>query len=449
MLHQDARDDLRSLQSLVVVFQRLLPERLKLFRRHGNSKIEPTALVAVAIACFGWTCQGTLDDRFTLANLAICRVLGLKRNVGTRQGILKALASCGDELIHLVIDHFAQNIAELKGYWTSGGKVNFVVDGTKFRAPRSLANQAFFAAKHIRKKVGKKYRNAADESKALTVQVLATVVWHLGTGLPFRWRINRSSGSERHELDSMLGELPRNARFIGDAEFVGYPIWNAIIQSGRTFLFRVGSNVRLLKNLDGQWKFSDGFVHHWPERAMRDSQPPLLLKIVKIHNGKQTIYLVTNELEMSDELAAELYARRWGIEVFFRSVKQNLGKRKLCCQSPVNLATEMNWTLLGIWAALFTAKQVVHEEKTCISQISPVRVIREFYNAILHVAYQAKRKHNLFAQIKLALLHDESNRESSKQSRNYPRKKKHKKSKPPKLVPAQSRHKKAILKLVT
>ena len=67
----------------------------------------------------------------------------------------------------------------------------------------------------------------------------------------------------------MLDSLPLNALIAADAGFVGYEFLSSILSSGRHFLVRVGSNVRLLRKLgvvresgkapyvrtyaDGQW----------------------------------------------------------------------------------------------------------------------------------------------------------------------------------------------------
>jgi hypothetical protein len=60
---------------------------------------------------------------------------------------LKALARHGEVLIPQVVAHIADQLRELKGDWSQRGKVNFAVDGAKFLAPRTAANQQQFASK--------------------------------------------------------------------------------------------------------------------------------------------------------------------------------------------------------------------------------------------------------------------------------------------------------------
>ena len=438
MSHQDRTDVLTNPQALKAILGGLFEEAQEC-PRHGNATIDPGTLAVVALICWGWSCDDTLDDRISSAVLVVNRVFGSAVTV-TRQGVMKALASCGSDLVDIVVQHFAKQVRGLKGLWSNQGKVNFAVDGTKLAAPRSEANQERLAARSHSKR-RKKYRTAADRAKANTCQLLVTTIWHIGSGLPYRWLVKGSSGSERSSLIEMLDALPKNARFIADAEYVGYRLWSTIIQSKRSFLFRIGSNVSVLKNL-GTLKLRNGFVYYWPNQSMRRSQPPIVLRLIKIHNGKSTIYLVTNELEMTDEQAADLYRQRWRIEVFFRSVKQNCRRAKLRCQTPDNIVVEANWTLLGIWVALFSASQVLRDQRRPLSRISPIKVVRAFQMTVVAIALQAKNASNLHDQLAKAVRVDESDRTTSKASKNYPRKKRHKPTGKPIILEATAAQKK-------
>ena len=138
MPHQDAGDGSTNLQSLKAVLELLIPDEANCVVRHGNAKIKPGVLAAVAIACWGWTSQGTLDQRIENAWALARRVLRVKRTA-TRQGVMKALAACGTELVESITSHLATQLPRLKGHWTKNGKVNLAVDGSKFAAPRTAA----------------------------------------------------------------------------------------------------------------------------------------------------------------------------------------------------------------------------------------------------------------------------------------------------------------------
>ena len=439
MSHQDAQYPRTNLQSIKAVFQLILPPDLDEFARHGNATASPSLLSTMAILCWGWIWPDALDARMATANQVGRQLFSNHQNI-SRQGLMKALATCGDDLIKKIIVHLSSKFSQWKGCWTTAGKVNLVVDGTKFHAPRTRANQAAFAANANH--ANRQYRSNSDQSKASTVQLLATVFWHLGTGMPFCWRVGKKTGSERKDAATMLDQLPANARLIGDAEYVGYPLWSQIIESKQSFLFRVGANVTLLRNL-GSLKFKHGFVYFWPDSAVRQKQPPLVFRLIQLKSGRKTIYLVTNELSLTDRDACQIYRQRWEIEIHFRSLKQACQRSKLRCDTPQNALTELNWTLLGIWAAMFIAKQQ-HPNRSAVKRISPVQVIRCFYRCVEAVALKARHSVDLFSALGTAVIAAEPNRSTTKRARHYPRKKKRKPCGKPRIIsPSKQKQEKA------
>lgn len=428
MSHQDDANLRRNIAEFKAILETAVPNAVAQFTRHGNARLDASWLASVAITCWGWMANGTLTERVPEACRIVGHVFGREETI-TRQGLMKALSTCGSELTKLMVDSLATHVQSLKGYWTEKGKVDVAVDGSKFAAPRTKENQDYFAATGSgdatsqKKKKKKKYKRAADQSKASTVQVLLTIFWHMKSGLPLQWMTSASNGSERRNAALMLDSLPRNTRLIGDAEYIGYPLWSKIHNSGRSFLVRVGSNLTFLKNL-GNYRREHGFVYYWPETAMRANHPPLVLRLIQIRDGKKVISLVTNELDLDDDRARELYFRRWKIEVFFRTVKQTCERRKLQCLRPANVLTELNWTLLGIWYALFTSKTMLVENGLSPHEISPVKVLKAFKKVVEMIGRVATPVSMFRRELAKAVLKDESARKTSKASRGFPRKKK-------------------------
>ncbi|WP_341871456.1 transposase, partial [Aeoliella straminimaris] len=191
-----------------------------------------------------------------------------------------------------------------------------------------------------------------------------TTMWHIGTGLPWDWRVGPGDSSERAHLRQMLAGLPAKALVTADGGFVGYEGLQAIVDSGRHALLRVGANVRLLKKL-GYARESVGTVYLWPDRETKRGNHPLVLRLVVASDGKQPVYLVTNirsPRELSDRQVIELYARRWGIELFYRHLKQTFRRRKLLSREAENAKLEITWSLFGLWAmSLFALAESVRQ----------------------------------------------------------------------------------------
>jgi hypothetical protein len=151
----------------------------------------------------------------------------------------------------------------------------------------------------------------------------------------------------------MLGSVPAGSLLAADAGFVGYELWRTLLGVGHQLLVRVGSNVKLLRKL-GYAQEREGLVYLWPDRAAKKCLPPLVLRLVVVAGkDRKPIYLVTSVMSrqrLSDAQVAAVYARRWGIEVYYRHCKQTFDRRKLRSQNPDNAMVELHWSLLGMWA---------------------------------------------------------------------------------------------------
>jgi hypothetical protein len=76
-------------------------------------------------------------------------------------------------------------------------------------------------------------------------------------------------------------------------------------------------------------------VYCWPDEAMRKKQPPLVLRLLRFHDGRGAVYLVTNILDDRELTAAQaslIYRGRWGIELQF--LDQETGGSPLRVQTP-------------------------------------------------------------------------------------------------------------------
>jgi len=88
-------------------------------------------------------------------------------------------------------------------------------------------------------------------------------------------------------------------------------------------------------------------------------QPPLVLRLVEVHDGRQSWYLVTSVLNpnrLSDQQVAKIYGYRWRIELFFRHFKQTFGRAKLRSHKGEHAECEAEWSLLGLWTMLLHAR---------------------------------------------------------------------------------------------
>jgi len=280
----------------------------------------------------------SLADRFVWARRQVSSWRLVSWALGkSYQGFVKGLARVSPRLLRAIAGHLRGQMPGLCGkHWQRGRWVLLGVDGSKIDLPRTQALDQSFGA--------------AGQKKSGPQAVLTTIL-HLTTGLPWDAWMGRADASERGHLRRMVARLPLAALLVADAGFVGYALWSLLQASGRHFLIRVGANVKLLRGLGYAVVERGDLVYLWPDRERRAGRAPLVLRLIRLHDGRREVSLITNVLDpeqLSDQEAREAYRLRWGIELWFRQLKQTALRRKLASKAPRQATLELAWLLVAM-----------------------------------------------------------------------------------------------------
>jgi Transposase DDE domain len=408
------------------------------------------ALVTAALL-WAWSGETTLKERLRQALWASRRIHRRAVPASTSyQAFLKLLVRwtkpLRDELAQALRARMNEEFPRLfriAGFVPIGG------DGSEMGLPRTQSNEARFSARKTRRwrkprrgqrsRSRKAQQQRARQKKADSPQLALTALLHLGLRLPWDWRVGPSDDSERDHVLEMIPDLPPDALIAADCGFVGYKFWRALLDSRRQFVIRVGGNVRLLKWL-GVVRESAGIVYLWPDKAAKRGQPPLVLRLVVVQGLRHPWYLVTSVLDprrLSDQQVAEIYRRRWGIELFFRHFKQTFHRSKLRSHKAEHVECEVQWSLLGLWTMLLSAQQHRSDLTESPARLSVARVLRAFRKAITNSIDAGSSLSELIA---VAVIDSYSRRD--KRSRGYPRKKYDPPAKPPRITDATQQQRK-------
>jgi hypothetical protein len=415
----------------------LAPAVFTSLRGRRQATWKPRMLAATAVL---WVTSelSTLQERFAQARKIIKTVFRWQPAPGVSyQGFVKMLEKWQPELLGAVVPHLREQMQEVQAQqWETAGYAVFAADGSRVALARSESLEAAFAPPRRRTRAAhrkqsaaarrspQKQAAAARQKKATSPQLWLTLLWHVGSGLPWAWRTGPSGSSERDHLVAMVPELPAHALLVADAGFVGYELWQTLLTADHHFVIRVGANVRLLRQL-GWTREHAQVVYLWPNQAARKRQPPLVLRLVVVHDGKQPVYLVTDlpKTRLSDRQVATIYGARWGVEVFFRTFKQTFGCRKLRSRSAPNAQLELEWSLIGLWGVCLLAARELTASGPEPARLSPAAAIHAFHRTLREYRVRPETPtETLWAQLRRAQL-DDYQRRSAKTSRAYPRKK--------------------------
>jgi hypothetical protein len=391
---------------------------------------------------WAWSDEKALTERFGIARKIITNCFGTQQKpAGSYQAFIKLMRRWTEPLKTVLSAAFRQRMPQLfADVWQVAGWVVFAADGSRVDVPSTRRNEQRYSPKSKLSRQAQKRRRccrrrrtpqAARQRKANVPRIWITTLWHVGSGLLFDWRTGPSDSSERAHLQEMISSMPQGSLLTADAGFVGYQLWKTILDSGRQLLVRVGSNVKLLKKL-GYARERNGWVYLWPDQAAKKHLSPLVLRLVVVTRGKHPVYLVTSVLsrrQLSDFQVAEVYRRRWGIEVYYRHCKQTFGRGKLRSQNPDNAMVELDWSLLGMWAMGLHSHQRLVRQGIAPDRISFAGVWRAYRRPMREYKSLPERGERLTALLDRAII--DPYQRKNKTSRDYPRKKQQTATGPP------------------
>lgn len=411
---------------------------------HGNTKWVPRSLVWLALLWAISPCKN-LTDAFE-DSLECFRKLSNSYVPSTYQGLMGQLAQWTSTFIGLLCIVLQERMEEIGGkYWRYGGWVPIAFDGSRSTCPRTKANEAALCAKNFGRGKTAKYRkkkskgmrrkkNERNKPAPQTPQAWITLMWHMGLRLPWTWRLGPTDSSERTHVMEMLraGKFPKKTLFCGDAGFVGYEFWKQILTCKQHFLVRVGANVSLLSESADYKILDNGFVLCWPKTMMQSDQPPLRLRLVRVHIGKTKVNILTSVLDSSKltpQQIIKLYKMRWGIEVEFRGLKQTLDRARLRCRNNQRLLAELDWSIMAMAVTeLFALKEQLDvrtlkskrdQSKSIPSKRSLASAIRALRRCMRQLDDVPEPGEDLQSQLRAAVT-DSYTRKTSKKSRYRP-----------------------------
>jgi hypothetical protein len=371
--------------------------------------------LAAAALLWAWSDESTLGERFQTARKIVQTLFPRQQEpAGSYQAFMKLLRRWTDTFVECLQKSLRRQMQQaLASRWLLHGFAVFGTDGSRVELPRTRSNEEAYAPlpgrkrKHRRKRVRRPRQSAAARAKKASVpQLWLTVLWHASTGLPWNWRLGPCDSSERNHLLEMLPSLPKEALITADAGFVGFDFLQLIVASGRQFLVRVGSNVRLLRKL-GVVRESEGIVYLWPDAAAQRGALPLVTRLVVTQGGRHPVYLLTSVLSsqrLSDRQVCNLYRLRWGIELYYRHLKQTYQRRKLRSLEAENARLELEWSLLGLWAMALYAQVELARKHVPASKVSIAGVLRAFRRMLRDYLHPAEPEQSLCALVRRAVI---------------------------------------------
>jgi putative transposase len=220
---------------------------------------------------------------------------------------------------------------------------------------------------------GKGYDEWTLKDRTLRCQGLKLHVEYDGQlDMPTRFQISKANVD-----DCKMGQswpiLP-DTIYVYDKGYYDFNWWWQINQQRAFYVTRLKYNavVKIEKNLPikSEKILEDSLVtfkNKCPRGGKRNLYSQQLRRIVVKREGKEKpLIIVSNLIEVPAEILAELYKERWGIELFFKWIKQNLKIKKFLGKSENAVKTQMAialivFLLIGIFKLMLKNPLSLHQ----------------------------------------------------------------------------------------
>lgn len=239
-----------------------------------------------------------------------------------------------EDLYYKLLSHYKHSMSRTEGYAVIEEVKNKnikLVDATIM----SVCLKLFSWAEYRTAKGGIKAHVCLDEA----------------TMLPEIVNITEAKVSDRRGVDSF--RYPKDTIVVDDRGYFDCKLFKTRMTDGNHFVTRIKSNILYKTVRENELPDDKDFHILRDEIILLDGKPAketgldkeeLRRVVVYIEDDNETIEIITNNLEWTAATIAELYKRRWMIEIFFKLVKQNLqvktflGTSENACKSQIFIA---------------------------------------------------------------------------------------------------------------
>lgn len=179
--------------------------------------------------------------------------------------------------------------------------------------------------------------------------------------------------------DMDLSIYPKGTIFVIDRAYVDYAFLWKIKKAGHYFVVRLKKNANIIKLLGSERKpIGKGVIRDEKiafTLLQAEQNYPEDLRLINFYDEKydRSYQFLTNHFKLSALNIAEIYKRRWDIEIFFKWIKQNLKIKTF-------LGSSKNAVMTQIWIAMIyylLLSWIKHQTKFAGSLLELTRMIEE------------------------------------------------------------------------
>jgi hypothetical protein len=201
-------------------------------------------------------------------------------------------------------------------------------------------------------------------------------VWDDTLMIPEIVNISEAKVHDRYGLDQLI--FPKGTIIVEDRAYFDFALMLNRIKAENVFATRIKSNTKyetiqeldLPDNID-QNILKDEIILLTSDKAREIGVSEHKLRLVHVYkeDENKVIAIITNQLDWEYNTIAELYKKRWDIELFFKAIKQNLQVKTFWGTSENALKSQIYVALIS-YLLLELIKRTIVKDSTAFSNLS-------------------------------------------------------------------------------
>lgn len=285
-----------------------------------------------------------------------------------------------EKLYLKLLSHYAAVFTKTKGY-----KVIKEIEGKNIKlvdaSIMSVCLNLFPWAKYRTAKGGIKMHVSLDEAKMI----------------PEIINLTEAKISDRRGVDNF--RYPKDTIVVDDRGYFDFKLFFSRIEDQNHFVTRIKTNTvyesiveKELPDGKDEHILKDELIYLTGKAAKEADIDKIKLRRIAIYkeDENKVIEVITNNLEWSAATIAELYKRRWQIEIFFKLMKQNLqikcfiGTSENACKSQIYVA-------MIVYLLLEMIRRHISKTYHCFGHfVTLIRVCLTQYNKLEYIVNEIK-----------------------------------------------------------
>lgn len=219
--------------------------------------------------------------------------------------------------------------------------------------------------------------------------------WDDALQIPDLVNITQAKKHDRYGFEQHI--YPKKTIIIEDRAYFDFAIMVNRILAENTFVTRIKTNTvfESMEELDLPDKkdediLKDQIIKLTGDKAIETGINEHKLRLVSVYkeDENKVIEIITNNLDWTARTIADLYKKRWDIELFFKAIKQNLQIKTFVGTSENAVKSQIFVALINYLLLELINRTIAKKTKSFSTFVEKIRICLVFYLSIEYVCNQ-------------------------------------------------------------